>query len=104
VKAIERLGGWTDDWISLREVLGSPPPVVQASLRGSHVTDAALVHVCNLHYLGHLDLSGTQITDAGLLCLSELPHLKFVRLRDTQVTPKTVKRFQEELPNCTIEY
>ncbi len=104
VKAIERLGGMTDDWISVREIVGCPPPVVEASLRGSRITDAALVHVCDLHYLEYLVLSGTEVTDAGLLNLAELRYLRFLCVEDTKVTPEGVEKLQEALPNCKIEY
>ena len=104
VKAIERLGGVTDDWVGLRELFEFPPPVVQVDLHGPGVTDAALVHVCNLHYLEYLDLSGTEVTDTAVLSLTEMPHLESVCLEDTHVTPEGVKKLQEALPNCNIEY
>ena len=106
VKHIEQLGGWTDDWPSLWELLlgRDAAPVVQASLNDTSADDNALGHVCNLYYLADLDLCGTKVTDAGLQRLASLRYLEHVCLEDTLVTPEGIRSFQEAKPRCRIDY
>jgi Leucine-rich repeat (LRR) protein len=66
-------------------------------------TDAGLVHLKGLTNLKELYIRDAQITDAGLEYLTGLTNLQFLAL-GSSVTPEGVKKLQEALPNCEIEY
>ena len=70
----------------------------------TQVTDEGLVHLKRLTNLESLSLTSTQITDVGLEHLKTLDSLQELNLYDTQVTPEGVRKLQEALPNCEIEY
>src|SRR4051794_15144585 len=79
ISAIEELGG---------EVIrdeGVPDAVIEASLSGPHVTDAALTYLTPLIELRRLDLSAARITDSGLENLKELKKLQRLDLSDTPI-------------------
>jgi len=73
-------------------------------LGGTQITDAGLVRMGDFSELRNLTLDDTQITDAGLMHLSGLTYLSGLRIRDTRVTDEGVKKLQQALPNCKIEY
>jgi len=92
-------------------------------LGSTKVTDAGLVHLEGLTNLQELFLGNTmvidagivhfdgtfapdnsQITDAGLEYLKGLTNLEFLVLLDTQVTGEGVKKLQQALPNCKMNY
>ena len=70
----------------------------------TQVTDTGLEHIGRLTKLENLFVGGVEITDAGLMHLRNLTSLRKLILYNTQVTPEGVKKLQEALPNCTIEY
>lgn len=73
-------------------------------LSGTPVADNNLKHVGRLRCPKWIDLSKTKITDAGLIHLKGLSGLRHLDLTDTHVTTEGVKKLQESLPNCKIEY
>ncbi len=93
------------------------------TLKGTRITDAALKHLEGLTRLQELDLSGepggffasmgftnsiptvpSRITDAGLQNLQGLSSLQKLNLRLTKVTEEGVKKLQQALPNCKVDY
>ena len=49
-------------------------------------------------------LSGTTVTDAGLRYLKGTGKLETLKINGTKVTTQGVKKLQEALPNCQIEW
>lgn len=73
-------------------------------LDDSTITDTGLEHIGKMAKLEALRLGSTQISDIGLEHLNGLRHLYWLYLRDTKVTVEGVKRLQQALPNCEIEW
>ncbi len=98
--------------VCLPEEFGDPEAVcldelkyaVRIDLGGTRITDIGLEHVEGLTNLQILTLGGTCVSDAGLEHLTGLTNLESLYLNQTSVTPEGVKRLQEALPNCKIEY
>ncbi len=63
-------------------------------LRGTKISDSALVHLKGLTKLQILDLGGTPITDAGLEHLEGLTNLRVLDLRTAPVTDAGLKHLQ----------
>lgn len=96
------------------------------SINSRYVTDAGLVHVARFTTLENLDLGGAPITDRGLIHLRSLTRLEALNLPETQVRGpglrdlrklgklralwieagtldgRSLKEFQEALPECQI--
>ena len=94
IAALKKLGG------KIR--VGRNKEVVEVSLLGPKVTDAALEYVKGMKSLRAMDLTKTKITDAGLEHLKGLSKLKVLVLRDTEVTDKAVNKLRRALPKCKI--
>ncbi|HBI42108.1 MAG TPA: hypothetical protein DDY78_04510 [Planctomycetales bacterium] len=60
--------------------------VIEVTLEGRQVDDAALIHLQNLSELRRLSLYGSSITDEGLTKLSGLKYLEGLGLGKTQIT------------------
>ena len=73
-------------------------------LGNSQLSDDGLVHLEGLIKLRSLTLAGEHITDTGLEHLKGLINLKRLDLKNTKVTDEGVKKFQQALPNCEINY
>jgi hypothetical protein len=74
------------------------------NLVGTQVTDVGLAHLTGLGQLQELVLVDAQITDAGLAHLTALGQLRELDLCSNQVSDEGVKRLQQALPNCRINY
>ena len=70
----------------------------------TQVTDTGLEYLKGLTNLRSLSVRDTQVTDAGLAHLTGLTKLKYLDLNGTQATSEGVKKLQEALPNCKIDY
>jgi len=68
------------------------------------ITDERLPEVWSLHKCLWLDLSNSRVSDAGLQHLTGLTNLERLDLRSSKVTAEGVKRLQNALPNCKIDY
>jgi beta-lactamase regulating signal transducer with metallopeptidase domain/Leucine-rich repeat (LRR) protein len=68
------------------------------------ITDAGAEALEGLKQLHMLFLVNTKITDAGLDHLKGLSHLEDLQLQGTKVTAQGVKKLQQALPNCKIQY
>ncbi len=68
------------------------------------IDDAALRIIGQMRILAFLDLSETHVTDVGLESLKSLKDLHNLHLNGTSVTAEGVRRFQQALPNCEIEW
>jgi hypothetical protein len=79
-------------------------PRLRALWLGEGITDAGLVHVIRFAHLEELSLLESRVTDDGLQQLRCLGGLQRLDLRGTKVTEAGVKKFQQALPNCRIEY
>ena len=90
----------------LRRILGDDffDPVTWAVLNRDTITDADLEHLKGLPSLEILSLPDTRVSDAGLEYVSGLSQLEYLDLRNTDVTPEGIRKLQEALPNCKIEY
>ena len=73
-------------------------------LRNTHITDTGLEHLIALTDLEVLVLTSPQITDAGLVHLKGFTKLERLYVNYTQVTDEGVKKLQQALPNCKIDY
>jgi hypothetical protein len=73
-------------------------------LADTRVGDAGLEHLKGLASLGTLQLGRTQVTDAGLAHLKGLVSLYNLDLEGTQVSAEGVRKLQQALPNCRIDY
>jgi hypothetical protein len=63
-----------------------------------------LENLAGMQHLECLTLRAAKVADAGLEHLQRLKQLTDLRLYDTQVTDARVKKFQQALPNCWIEW
>lgn len=54
--------------------------------------------------ISSLMVESGQVKDEGLKHLYRLRHLTRLILIDTQVTPEGIKKLQQALPNCKIDY
>ena len=70
----------------------------------TNITDAGLEHLKGLKRLESLNLYDTDITDAGLVHLTALTDLRILTLQGTKVTDAGVKKLQQALPNCKIDF
>ena len=125
IAEIEKAGGGVLYYDASSPGLGGEPPAWYSLLRKLHgdehlgnavfvqfgspvdtqrVTDADLVHLKGLTKLEILSFWDKQITDAGLVHLRGMTHLEELVLIDTKVTAEGVKKLQEALPNCKIDY
>jgi len=57
-----------------------------------------------LTHLKRLWLYESQATDEGLTHFCEMSDLEYFAVYSPHVTPEGVKKLQEALPNCKIEY
>lgn len=67
-------------------------------------TDSDLTHVATFTHLEGLELCGSDVTDSGVIQLAQCSELRYPGLKRTKVTPEGVKKLQEALPNCKINY
>lgn len=81
-----------------------PPDLHDLCIGGTQVTDVGLEHLKGLGQLQRLSLLNTQITDAGLHHIEVLPHLQLLNLTGTEVTAEGVKKLQQALPHCEIDW
>jgi len=68
------------------------------------VTDAGLVVLSHFPQLRELDLEETEVSDGAMELLTGCPQLRKLKLVGTEITPEGIKRLQQSLPNCKIEY
>ena len=68
------------------------------------ITGIGLNHLAANAKLLYLDLDNTQVDDSAVEYLARLTSLQLLTIEGTQVTPEGVKKLQEALPNCKIEY
>jgi hypothetical protein len=82
-------------------------------LIGTGVTDNGLRYLQTMQNLESLKIScttlndtvsSTAVSDKGLAYLTELRNLKSLTLTNTRVTAEGVRKLQQALPNCKIEY
>ncbi len=83
---------------------GQPFPPGYPFREATCIRDGDLAVLTLLVTLEGLGIHCTDVSDAGLTHLQGLTRLKHLDLTDTQVTPEGVKKLQEALPNCEIEY
>ena len=81
-----------------------PPELHDLCIGGTQVTDVGLEHLKGLGQLQRLSLLNTQITDAGLHHIEVLTHLQWLDLTGTKVTAEGVKKLQQALPHCEIDW
>ena len=86
-------GNWHPDWDG-NSVEHSDP----------QVADALLPHIEKLRALQTLFLRGNLFNDAWLERLKRFTYLSTLCLIDTHVTEEGVRKLQQELPNCKIEW
>jgi hypothetical protein len=92
----------TDDSLHYLKTL---PELRSVWLNDTKVTDAGLPHLKALAKLKRLYLNGTSVTDAGLRHLEGARQLERLDLNNgTKVKAEGVKRLQQALPNCSIEW
>ena len=70
----------------------------------TQIDDAALPIIGNMKRLCLLELPETQVTDAGLESLKSLKELDRLDLYGTRVTAEGVRKLQQSLPNCEIDW
>jgi hypothetical protein len=68
------------------------------------VSDNGLAYLEAMKKLEGLDLFNIPITDAGLAHLRGLTNLQSLHLEMTKVTDEGVRKLQQALPHCKIEY
>lgn len=78
--------------------------VKSLSLCGTQITDTGLENLKGLSQLRWLLLENTRVTDAGLEHLRGLTQLQQLDLKGTKVTNTGVKKFQQALPKCYIQW
>lgn len=78
----------------------------ELDLSQTHITDEGMRHLQGLKQLHTLQLSGTDVTDKGLEHLHGLPQLRVLVLytMGSQISNQGVKRLQEALPNCKVQW
>ena len=74
------------------------------NLSYTQVSDAGLKHLKGLSQLQDLFLDGTEVSDAGLEHLKGLHKLQTLQLPHSKFTDARVKKLQQALPKCAIEF
>ena len=88
---------------SFLEHVADLPNMKDLVLRGSGITDTALVPLKRAKKLQALMLDGTQVTDAGMVHLRGLTSLGALDLSDTAVSPATVEEIEEWFPQASVK-
>jgi hypothetical protein len=78
------------------------PNLLRLGLTGTHVTDAAMVHVGKLTQLEHLTLSDTKVGDEGLKRLDRLTKLQYVYVNSSTVTNDGQLQFKLAHPTTEL--
>lgn len=86
-QTVTKLGtGPNDDDKILEACVAACPNLRNLSIRGSRITDSALVHLNKLNNLEELWLNDSKITDNGLKGIMDMMRLKRLEMKQTAVT------------------
>lgn len=77
--------------------------LLRINLRGTKISDVALVNLKALEYLELINLVETKITSKGLADLKELKRLKSIYLYKTGVDKRSMKQLETAFPNTSLD-